>query len=464
MLLSILGFVRSNAKVQKRLIVKLLLNRLKLSQHKFLFLLTIFWVGSRLLLNQRFNFETGLDTDDYLKVANAILSINFSELIILKPIGYPLLLAIAELTPLSLAFIQAILSFISAVQIYFLVQELTLSKKYSVLAFVLYSSYPLTYFFERQGMSETLAACLLIIGFRLVIRMVNDSNTNKSLVLGLVVFSLHLTRPNLSIFFVVFFLFGVALKSNLSLRRARFFIFSGLVLAQLVTFSLEFSFPTSPTYAMQGISEGIVEHMIDTLPASKTHQDLASSIIKSEMDIRSTNPGTRPWAVVHGEILFQETSGKSRASAYRELLSLGIASAIKYPGLYLSSINASFFSIFSGDPNTYLPNSENESRLLRGATLFLSLVIQNPIFLLGGFLPLLLLIFFRKRDIFPPNSLYLPVSIGFLACLLLIAIIYPVDQLRYIFPLIPILIVNGVSLIHYSTSFSLIQNSRNKAG
>ena len=453
--------MRLHRPVEESPIMKILKYKFKFTPSKTVLLLGLFWLGSRILLNQIFSFHIGLDTDDYLKVANAIISFDFSKLVILKPIGYPLFLAMVQLTPLSIGFMQAMLSFVTAFQIYFLVHELTRNRNFSTFSFLLYSVYPLTYFFERQGMSETFASLLLVSGLRLVISMANNSSANKKWALGLVVFTLHLTRPNLSIFFLVFFLIGIFVSSNLTLKRSRYIILTAIVLAQLVTSSLELSFPTSPKYAVQGISEGIVEHMLDTLPASKTHQDLASSIITSEMEVRASNPGTRIWAIPHGVILFQETSGESRASAYRELLALGISSAIEYPGIYISSINASFFSIFSGNPNTYLPGAESASKLLRGATLIICLVIQNLIFILGGFLPFLMLVFVRRRGNFLSNTLIFPISIGFLACLLLNAIIYPVDELRYIFPLIPILIVNGLSLIHYSNSFSLIQQSHN---
>ena len=129
--------MRLHRPVEESPIMKILKYKFKFTPSKTVLLLGLFWLGSRILLNQIFSFHIGLDTDDYLKVANAIISFDFSKLVILKPIGYPLFLAMVQLTPLSIGFMQAMLSFVTAFQIYFLVHELTRNRNFSTFSFLL---------------------------------------------------------------------------------------------------------------------------------------------------------------------------------------------------------------------------------------------------------------------------------------------------------------------------------------
>lgn len=134
------------------------------------------------------------DSEDYFVLANRLLALDLSGYEGQRSPGYPVLLAISNLSPTIIILLQACMGIATLILIYKTCLTLDISKKLSLIVTLILAFYLPTIFFEFSLLSETLTLLFTILVFYLFINIWKDKS-NHYLLLGLSCGYLVLIKP-----------------------------------------------------------------------------------------------------------------------------------------------------------------------------------------------------------------------------------------------------------------------------
>ena len=373
------------------------------------------------------------DSMEYLEMGKFFASLNFGEVDSNRPFGYAMLIAFLGAKPVLIVILQQTMSLLIALEIHKLLPNKRLTGIWRIVLPITYLLYPLTLFLEFQILSEIFTAFLLIKLASVVILSKNRRLTTTLIMLMTLLSLILLVRPNVLPLALGLTLFTKIFQSIAKFKIIFFAFFLSFLIAGVSNFAIIGKvFPSS-----SALTSGIAMHMLDAIPGYDANPALSGFISRAEFEVRVNSPGSKFWAVQSGAKAYTDSGNEN---VQDELLKMDIALLKDYPLLFVESFFGSFFSIFYDNPNAFLPHQRIH---LPSQALLISFLYA--LFFQFALLLLCLLMFSRDFSvklreiranyptIYLNSSLFLTLGVN--------ALVSPIEQNRYMFPLIPVMMI-----------------------
>jgi hypothetical protein len=360
-------------------------------------------------------------------------SLNFGEVDSNRPFGYAMLIAFLGAKPVLIVFFQQIMSLLIALEIHKVLINTRLTGFWRIVLPITFLLYPLTLFLEFQILSEILTAFLLIKLANVVI-LSKNRRFNKTFIMLMTLLSLIvLVRPNVLPLALGLTLFTKIFQSIAKLKIIFLTFFLSFLIAGVSNFAIIGKvFPSS-----SALTSGIAMHMLDAIPGYDTNPVLSGYISRAEFEVRVNSPGSKYWAIQSGAKAYTDSGNENVDD---ELVKMDILLIKDYPLLFVESFFGSFFSTFYDNPNAFLPH-----QLIQFPSQALLISFLYALFFQFTLLLLCLLIFSRDFSInlreIRANYPTIYLNSGLFLTLGVNALVSPVEQNRYMFPLIPVMLI-----------------------
>lgn len=396
-------------------------------------ILLLVWLVSRGASWTLFTPTISPDAREYLRMGSLFASLDLANITSNRPFGYGIIIAFLGAKPVLIVLFQQILSLSIALEVNKILDKTRLTGLWSILIPIAFLLYPLTLFLEFQLLSEIVTAFLLMKLTNVVINS-QDHKFQKTLILLVFLLSLiALTRPNVLLLAFGIILFMKKLQPKFDYRKMLSIFFVSFLIAAISNFALIGKvFPSS-----SALTSGIAMHMLDAIPGYDANPALRDSISRAESEVRVNSPGSKYWAIQSGAQHYTE-SGYGNVDD--ELVKMNLTLLKEYPLLFLQSFFGSLFSSLYDNPNGFLPDQRFQ---LPSIVLFISFMFA--MFFQFTIIGICFLIFF---DDFLVTSTRFNVSFannyifaGLFLTLVVNAFVSPVEQSRYMFPLIPVMLI-----------------------
>ena len=234
------------------------------------------------------------------------------------------------------------------------------------------------------------------------------------------------------------FLFGTILFEKGAVSRLlRFSLFLGILLGLLLPAIIVKG--NAANYSSSALKVGVSMHMLDAVQSSSTNPKLVKSITENEIGLRQISPGSKYWAIQSGVEQTYPSTRYANTDQVDAIWSITRETLFKFPGIYVSSVMQSFFSNFYGDVNSFRPPARFHFKALYYLDYLSGILLQSSLLLIGLFLSVPLAI--RNRVNSDSQLIGFTAFLAVLATIFLNAIVSPVEQVRYLFPLIPSIIL-----------------------
>ena len=403
------------------------------------------WLITRLYHFLGYEIFLATDSQDYLSSATQLSFSNSNQVGLSRSFLYVLLLKIFSSKLMVVVVIQGILSLYTSVLIFKVIKRRITNGKLPLVMSILFLVYPLTAYFEGQILTETISAFLILKLWESWERYNTEASSKSCTSLVLFSIALALHRPSLVVFIASISL--LSLFRNTKLKK-------GLILKALLPLSISvllianFLFLGTFKSGNDALKTGIAMHLIDTFATDAKISPLSKKISETELAMKAENPSNRFWAIQIGAQNFANSNREISTEVIGQELWIRTVHLLKqYPLLFLQSVNKSFFSIFTDDAAAFKPGQSFRDFPLRISSL-LGFGIFNTLLLGGAYLYLVTSLLFGLLRTKYYNHLDLVTVISLFPCLLLHAIISPIEQIRYAFPLFPIILIMFASFIH----------------
>jgi hypothetical protein len=399
------------------------------------------WFISRLAAWQVFNPTLSPDSKEYIDIANALQSLQINDIEISRPFGYAFLIALFGAKPTLIVICQQFLSLGIAIDLFLILGRFGANKFWKALVPIGFLLYPLTFYLEFQALSEIFTAFLLVKVCKNLLTKTNKLNSRTNLKLLLLLALIALVRPNVLVFcfglvFFPFSRYALHLVTISRLRKIFVILTSSLLLAAFINFSITGRvFPSSNT-----LTAGVAMHMLDAVPNYTNNSNLTKYIIEAEMNSRAISPGSKYWAIQEGSLKYTEAGF---TNVDQELRKMNVSLVSQFPLLYLQSVFGAFFSSVYANVNAFLPlQSFPIPEILLNLLVIYGIFFQSLLFFL-----ILTFKASRQRNFYVVNNLKrrlesLVMPMTFVIFLLVNAAASPIEQGRYLFPIIPVMFLS----------------------
>ncbi len=373
------------------------------------------------------------DSMEYLEMGKFFASLNFGEVDSNRPFGYAMLIAFLGAKPVLIVFFQQIMSLLIALEIHKVLINTRLTGFWRIVLPITFLLYPLTLFLEFQILSEILTAFLLIKMANVVILSKNRRFTKTLIMLMTLLSLIVLVRPNVLPLALGLTLFTKIFQSITKLKIIFLTFFLSFLIAGVSNFAIIGKvFPSS-----SALTSGIAMHMLDAIPGYDANPVLSSSISRAEFEVRVNSPGSKFWAVQSGTKAYTDSGNEN---VQDELVKMDIVLLKDYPLLFVESFFGSFFSTFYDNPNAFLPHQRIQLPLQALLISYLSALFFQFTLLLRCLLMFSRDFSIRLREI-RANYPTIYLNSGLFLTLGVNALVSPVEQNRYMFPLIPVMLI-----------------------
>jgi hypothetical protein len=409
--------------------------------------LVIFFVWLMTRTYHFLGYEIFLATDskDYLSSATQLSLSNSNQVGLSRSFLYVFLLKIFLSKLICVVVIQGMLSLYTAFLIFKVIKRRIAKGQIPLVMSILFLIFPLTAYFEGQILTETISALLMLKLWESWERHNAEVSTKSGISLVLFSIALALHRPSFLVFIASISL--LSLFRNVKLEK-------GLILKALLPLSISVlliaNFLLLGTFKSgnDALKTGIAMHLVDTFATDAEVSTLSKEISETELVLKTENPSNRFWAIQIGSQNFANSNKEISTAIIGQELWIRTAHLLKqYPLLFLQSVNKSLFSVFTDDSAAFKPGGSFRDFPLRISSL-LGFGIFNSLLLGGVYLYLVASLLFGLLKIKYYNHLDLVTLISLFPCLLLHAIISPIEQIRYAFPLMPIILIMFASFVH----------------
>jgi hypothetical protein len=398
------------------------------------------WFISRVFFHFIFSPTITPDSREFIQISNSFFDIDPTNLAINRPFGYSFILFLLNNSVLSLVILQNILTLLIGIQLHLILKRYEVNKRLTQALPILFMLYPLTAYLEFQVLSETYSTFLMISFINFVTRYKNFKVlfTITTIFIALIV----ITRPNMLI--LVIFILVALLQSEIKdhnlvgIIKNCFKVIVIVIPGVLLALCINLNVSGKITVSDEAFKSGIAMHFLDAIPSYQTSSGLSQAISDYEFELRKVSPGSKYWAVQNGS----KSIGLDRDSALIELDAMDRELIKKYPLLYLQSVTSAFFSPFTANVNAYLPNLSSYFPTILGYIFILSSIMMQTILLFGAIcVPLSVILYRRRTRLAKLDWQQILVIGGVVTFLLVNSLVSPIEQVRYLYPAIPILIL-----------------------
>jgi hypothetical protein len=414
--------------------------------------IAIVWLFTRFFHFQNFELVLATDSSDYLRAAQELNLSNQNDPNLSRSFLYVVILRFFSQNISALVYMQIFLTLFSAFLMLRILLARKASKRIATAVVILYLVFPMTAHFEGQILTENLSLFLLLVFFTFW----EDSiklRSSKSLSFAiLIAVSLVLHRPNYIVFVTI-----IVIVSWLQKRKSLFGVKRLMIIPICFSTLIGLNFVTSGTLQVGGnlLRTGIAMHLVDTFATDRQNSAMSREIDLSENTIKAENPSNRYWAVQDGSKEFLRS--KNLSWDVDEVLWERTKILLKeYPLLFAQSVNNSFFSVLVTDSGAFRPTGGFRD-LPNKVSNILGLLVLGPTVFFGLWLYLFYLLAFFGRGNKNQSREDLPYVIAILGVSVLNAIVSPIEQGRYIFPFLPIVLILGTRFL--STLYKPIRSA-----
>ncbi len=410
------------------------------------------WFLTRIYHFQHFKLFLATDSSDYILAAQQLNLGDENGRALNRSFLYVSILKFFENNLLLLVYSQILFTLITALLMLNLLLSQLKRQSLAVTLTLIYLIFPMTAHFEGQILTENLSTFLLTLFFFFWSKWNKHPTGKRFLVAAIIAVALVLHRPNYIIFVsVVIFISWLQSRKEPN-ANSRLFI-----IPVCIAVLMGLNFLTTNNLQVGGdlLRTGIAMHLVDTFASDKQDSDISREIDLSENKMKSENPSNRYWAVQDG--FKQYLKLKNIEDDSGDVLWERTKSRLQeYPLLYIQSVNSSFFSVLVTDASAFQPGKTFRS-LPSKVSIFIGLLILGPTIFFGVWMYFFLLLSLLRKGAEKQTGSDLPFVMGIIGVGVVNAVVSPVEQGRYIFPLLPI------ALILLSRFFSVLVSQQKKS-
>ena len=210
-------------------------------------------------------------------------------------------------------------------------------------------------------------------------------------------------------------------------------IFTSLVFTYLLTGNLK--------TGQQTLKVGIAMHLVDTFPTQIANSEIAREISKYENVLKRSVPSNRFWAVQYGLAQYNKENPELDADVTSDQFWTLTKKLMKeYPFTYFKSVFTSFITLSVDDVTAFRPGSDFYD-FPKFISMISGIIVSSFVFYVAILHNLLLGFLNRQYRVLLFSDRVLTIAVPVFCTLVINAIVSPIEQSRYMFPLLSLLLL-----------------------